>query len=105
MKLKPDAWADRYWEEWTDYLWAPAEENIYRDKGRHAEVVAESATKKAVQAAALFPAEYHRFQAWLAEVGQPGLYAKFEEQLRQEHAEGLYPGVPVSQVSKGFLKY
>ena len=100
MDLKPDAWADRYWDEWTDYLWEPAEENIYGDEEGYAEMVAECATKKAVQAAALFPTEYHRLQAWLAEVGQPGLYAEFEKQLRQEHTEGLYPGVPMSQVEK-----
>ena len=100
MDRKPHKWADGYWDEWTDYIWEPAEENIYGDEEGYAEMVAEDDDKKAAQVAALFPAEYHRFQAWLAEVGQPGLYAEFEKQLCQEHAEGLYPGVPVSQVNK-----
>ena len=101
VKRLPDRWEGTYWDDWTDYLDGPTEEYVGDDiQARDAEVIAEDAEKRAVQVAALFPEEYNRFQAWLAEVGHPDLYAEFEGQLRKEHAAGLYPGVPVSQVPK-----
>ena len=101
VKKKPHKWEGSYWDDWTDHLRGPEKEYHGDDtQERDWEVNSEYNDKKAAQVAALFPEEYDRFRAWLVDAGHPNLYAEFEGQLHQEHAAGLYPGGPVSQLRK-----
>ena len=96
-----DRWEGSYWDDWTDHLRGTEKEYHGDDiQERDWEVNSEYNDKKAAQVAALLPAEYDRFRAWLVDAGHPNLYEQFERQLREEHAAGLYPGGPVSQHRK-----
>ena len=89
-----------YVEEWDLYLEGPYEGGDGEDgaQARHEELMAYLASARAVRVAALHATEYTKLQAWLAENGPVGLYARFEEYLRDEYAAGSYPGVPVRDI-------
>ena len=95
-----DGFDTPYVQEWDDHL--ADDEEPYEGYGmeesaqtRHAEFMAGQAAAHATRVAALHAREYIQLQAWLAENGHGGLYALFEEHLREEYALGFYPGVPV----------
>ena len=91
-----------YYEDWSDYLSDEPFEGQYGDsqQARHAEFMEEMQTAARIQRAALLSTEHTRFMAWLAEKERMELYEEFEGVIREDHANGKYPGVPVRDLPK-----
>ena len=91
-----------YFEDWTDYLSDEPFDGRYDSDsqyGRHAEFIEELQTAERIQRAALLASEHTRFMAWLAEKEKMELYEEFEGVIREEHANGKYPGAPVRDLT------
>ena len=78
---------DAYFDDWLDLV---SDTDVVPD-----EYYGDCADSRRDQRAALLEYEHRRFMAFLAENEWPELYLEFEEALREEHASGDYPGVPV----------
>ena len=81
---------DAYFDDWLELA-----DGYDSDDAMHNNVIEGQADSRRIQRAALLEHEHTRFMAFLAENGWPELYTEFEEALREEHASGDYPGLPV----------
>ena len=88
---------DAYFDDWSELVSETdmGADGYDSDDAMHNNVIEGQADSRRIQRAALLEHEHTRFMAFLAENGWPELYTEFEEALREEHARGDYPGVPV----------